>query len=137
MNYLTIFGLLIISLSSSAEEKPYTMDSYLPPINVYEFYREDKIRPQKSDFKIKSTIAMSNEDGNRAVLVSIENLSSGRRILEPEQIVVMYANGDVTKLSSLPKKITVDGGASVNMTIELGYNIYPIISVLTSNNLKQ
>lgn len=80
---------------------------------------------------------MSNEEGNRAVLVSIENLSSGRRILEPEQIVVMYANGDVTRLSSLPKKLTVNGGASINITIELGYNIYPIISVLTSNNLKQ
>ncbi|KID55909.1 hypothetical protein JF50_16340 [Pseudoalteromonas luteoviolacea] len=134
MKYLLSSTLLFISLSVLSKEKPYSIDSYLPQISLNEFYKEDNIRPKKSDFKINSTLAMSTEDGNRAVLVNIENLSSGRRILEPEQVIVLYASGEVQTLTSLPKKVIVDGYEAVNLTIELGHNIYPVISVLTTNN---
>ncbi|MDK1288047.1 hypothetical protein [Pseudoalteromonas umbrosa] len=135
MKSLLLVTLLLISPILSAKEKPYTIDSYLPQININQFYQEEQIKPNKSDFIVRSSLAMSNEDGSRAVLINIENLSSGRRILEPEQLIVLFANGDVEILTSLPRKTTVAGESSVNITIELGYNMYPVISVLASNNI--
>ncbi|KZN48893.1 hypothetical protein L1077_25470 [Pseudoalteromonas luteoviolacea] len=135
MKPLLLATLLLISPILFAKEKPYTVDSYLPQIDINQFYQEEQIKPNKSDFIVRSSLAMSNEDGSRAVLINIENLSSGRRILEPEQLIVLFANGDVQTLTSLPRKTTVAGQSKVNITIELGYNMYPVISVLTSNNI--
>ncbi|AOT10748.1 hypothetical protein [Pseudoalteromonas luteoviolacea] len=136
MKYLLYLTLLMISTSALSKEKPYSIDTYLPQINLNEFYNQDKIRPKNSDFKINSTLAMSTDEGNRAVLINISNLSSGRRILEPEQIMVLYANGQAHLLTALPKKIILDGYQAVNLTLELGHNIYPVISVLTTNNIQ-
>ncbi|OCQ18294.1 hypothetical protein A7985_24100 [Pseudoalteromonas luteoviolacea] len=132
-----LIPLVILSGVANAKiEKPFTIDNTQIYTDTSLFYSDENIRPQNSDFKVKSAITMSNEDGQRAVLLSIENLASGRRILEPHHLMATYADGSAKVLSSLPKKLSFKGGETINITVSLGNNLYPVISLVTSNNLR-
>ncbi|WP_063381815.1 hypothetical protein [Pseudoalteromonas luteoviolacea] len=127
---------MLAGLAQAKTDKPFTIDNTQIYTDTTLFYSDKNIRPQNSDFKVKSAITMSNEDGERAVLLSVENLSSGRRILEPHHLMVTYADGTAKVLHSLPDKLSFKGGETINITVNLGSSLYPIISLVTSNNLQ-
>ncbi|WP_046005200.1 hypothetical protein [Pseudoalteromonas rubra] len=127
--------LMMVSATTAAKElKPYRFDTMQMNLDSLLFDRPERIKPAKSDFKVTRSIAMSNDDGYRAVLLSIENLSSGRRILEPEQLMVIYADGAAQQVSALPHKVVLEGYEQRNFTLELGANDYPVIAVVSANS---
>ncbi|TQF67306.1 hypothetical protein [Pseudoalteromonas luteoviolacea] len=129
--------LLLSSVAYANNDKPFTIDNTQIYTDSSLFYSEKDIRPVGSDFKVKTAITMSNEEGERAALLSIENLSSGRRTLEPHHLMVTYADGSAKVLSNLPEKLSFKAGETINITVNLGKNLYPVISVLTSNNINR
>ncbi|MCO7187627.1 MULTISPECIES: hypothetical protein [unclassified Pseudoalteromonas] len=132
---LAIATLMVVSACVAAkEQKPYRFDTMQMTLDTLLFDRNDRIRPAKSDFKVNRSVAMSNDDGYRAVLLNLENLSSGRRILEPEQLMVIYADGTAQQVSALPHKVMLEGYEKRNFTLELGANDYPVVAVVTANN---
>ncbi|WP_125718079.1 hypothetical protein [Pseudoalteromonas rubra] len=132
---LLMWVLMMVSATTAAKElKPYRFDTMQMSLDSLLFDRSERIKPAKSDFKVTRSIAMSNDDGYRAVLLSIENLSSGRRILEPEQLMVIYADGAAQQVSALPHKVVLEGYEQRNFTLELGTNDYPVIAVVSANN---
>ncbi|QPB86073.1 hypothetical protein CWC22_024055 [Pseudoalteromonas rubra] len=127
--------MMVVSVSAIADDlKPYRFDSMQMKLGALFFDRADRMRPAKSDFKVNRSVAMSNDDGHRAVILSLENLSSGRRILEPEQLMVIYADGTALRVNALPKKILLEGYEKRNFTLELGENDYPVVAVVAANN---
>ncbi|MCG7559991.1 MULTISPECIES: hypothetical protein [Pseudoalteromonas] len=127
--------MMVVSVSAIADDlKPYRFDSMQMNLGALFFDRADRMRPAKSDFKVNRSVAMSNDDGHRAVILSLENLSSGRRILEPEQLMVIYADGTALRVNALPKKILLEGYEKRNFTLELGENDYPVVAVVAANN---
>ncbi|MCG7535443.1 hypothetical protein [Pseudoalteromonas sp. OOF1S-7] len=125
----------MVSATSIAKElKPYRFDTMQVNLDALLFDRTDRIKPAKSDFKVTRSIAMSNDDGYRAVLLSLENLSSGRRILEPEQLMVVYADGTALQVSALPHKVVLEGYEKRSFTLELGANDYPVVAIVSANN---
>ncbi|RZM80694.1 hypothetical protein C3B51_11550 [Pseudoalteromonas rubra] len=132
---LLMWVLMVVSATTAAKElKPYRFDTMQMNLDSLLFDRPERIKPAKSDFKVTRSVAMSNDDGYRAVLLSIENLSSGRRILEPEQLMVIYADGAAQQVSALPHKVVLEGYEQRNFTLELGANDYPVIAVVSANN---
>ena len=127
--------LLLSSIANATIEKPFTIDNTQIYTDYSLFYNEKDMRPVVSDFKITSAITMSNEHGQRAALLNIKNLSSGSRTLEPHHLMVTYADGSSKVLTSLPNKLRFKGEETINLTVNLGKNLYPVISVLTSNNM--
>ncbi|WP_125783869.1 hypothetical protein [Pseudoalteromonas rubra] len=132
---LLMWVLMVVSATTAAKElKPYRFDTMQMNLDSLLFDRPERIKPAKSDFKVTRSVAMSNDDGYRAVLLSIENLSSGRRILEPEQLMVIYADGAAQLVSALPHKVVLEGYEQRNFTLELGVNDYPVIAVVSANS---
>ncbi|KAF7782039.1 hypothetical protein PRUB_b1442 [Pseudoalteromonas rubra] len=127
--------MMLVSVSAVADDlKPYRFDSMQMNLGALFFDRADRMKPAKSDFKVNRSVAMSNDDGHRAVILSLENLSSGRRILEPEQLMVIYADGTALRVNALPEKILLEGYEKRNFTLELGVNDYPVVAVVAANN---
>ncbi|KNC65513.1 hypothetical protein AC626_22645 [Pseudoalteromonas rubra] len=69
--------MMMVSVSANANDlKPYRFDSMQMNLGALFFDRADRMKPAKSDFKVNRSVAMSNDDGHRAVILSLENLSS-------------------------------------------------------------
>ena len=56
------------------------------------FCEEDILNIKRNDFKLIDYELMSSESGERYALVSIKNMSSGRRILKKENLVAIFSN---------------------------------------------
>ena len=104
-----------------------------PAMSVSDLYFPDSedIQPDKSDFKILSTILLSSKSGKRVATITFKNMSSGQRILTSKQILAVFANGH--KKSPLTIKQTFSGNQKISLKLNFGLSNFPILAVYTRN----
>ena len=97
------------------------------------FCEDEILDIERNDFKLIDYQLMSSESGERYALVSIKNTSSGQRILRKENIVAIFAN--CTSLYPQEIEETLAGNETLTKKIYFGKNKFPIIKVITGNEI--
>lgn len=127
--------LLAFQNPSYAEDYPQneilTIDESIPDTVNLEFSNEDDFVPKISEFKILSSILMSNLSGERWAAVTIKNLSSHQRLFNKEHIIAIFANGD--KRNPIQAKHKFSGQEKTTITINFGESKFPILRVSVRN----
>jgi hypothetical protein len=96
------------------------------------FPNDDNIHPKTSDFTVVSCILMSGVNGERWATITIANTSTGQRLLDKEQLLVLFANGD-RQHPMLAKKV-FKGKEKLSLNVFLGYHKFPALSVYSSRD---
>ncbi|MEJ2619180.1 MAG: hypothetical protein P8163_02715 [Candidatus Thiodiazotropha sp.] len=127
--------LLLLSLSAYAGDIPenevLTIDDPIPGSLYLEFSDADDLQPKIGDFKILSSLFMSNQLGERWATLTIQNQSSSQRLLDRQYIVALFANGE--KRHPLHIEHTFYGKEQITMTISFGKSKYPILRTEVRN----
>jgi len=85
----------------------------------------ERLKPKKNDFELLHFAPMSNQIGERWVLITVRNKATGRRILKSEHIVATFVNGKQAYPVVIEK--SVDGGEDFSDTIFFGVSKFPIV----------
>ena len=129
-----IFIFAFISpLISFAGEKNVNKDNILlfdentPRQDTFSFDIEEseRLKPRANDFELIHYAPMSNKKGERWVLITVKNTSTGRRFLKSEHIVATFVNEEQINPRDLNE--SVDGGDVSSKTIFFGVTKFPII----------
>ncbi len=136
--FLFIFIIPIISFASEkygegSKDKDVTEDNLLlfdentPRFGNFSFDIDEakQLKPKKNDFKMLHFAPMSNKLGERWVLITVKNMSTGRRFLKSEYIVATFVNGEQGNPVNLEE--SVDGGEIFSKTIFFGISKFPIV----------
>lgn len=127
--------LLLPSLAVSAET--YTRDEILTidePVSEslnLEFSDADELVAKMGEFKVLSTILMSNLSGERWATVTIKNVSSHQRLLDREHIIAIFADGE--KRYPVQAEHKFSGNEEVTMIISFGKSKFPILGLSVRN----
>ena len=95
------------------------------------FLDQDDVLPDKSQIRILSYFLLSSKSGERWATVTFENLSSGQRILEKDDITAIFANGEKKPPINLKQKFS--GNQKITLNLNFGVNKFPILSLYTRN----
>ncbi len=93
------------------------------------FCDEEFRKPSRNDFEIIDYDVMNSEIGQRFVLVSIRNNSTGQRILSNKDLLGIFANCKARFPETFKKKLS--GGETVTQTLSFGVNRFPIIKLVS------
>ncbi|MBW9259768.1 MAG: hypothetical protein K1566_06660 [Candidatus Thiodiazotropha sp. (ex. Lucinisca nassula)] len=132
-----IFSLLLLmfSLAIQAEEVPenevLTFDDPVPGSLYLEFTDADDLLPKIGDFKIISSLFMSNQLGERWATLTILNQSSSQRLLDRHYIVALFADGE--KRHPIDIEHTFYGKEQITLTINFGKSKFPILRTEVRN----
>lgn len=121
-------------VAEECNEEVFQYDQALPEFSSMPFYRDKKLSspgPERSDFVIVRQVLMSNCKGRRMAVVSIKNIATGRRFLQREHIVAVFANGFMG-VPHMQDKV-LRGGEELNFTIDFGVYRFPILYLATVN----
>ncbi len=128
------FLLLVFQHISYAESysqgEALTIDETIPETVNLEFSDASDLSPKIGEFKILSSILMSNLSGERWATVTMKNLSSGQRILDKEHVVAIFANGEKRNPSQAEYRFS--GQEEITMIINFGKSKFPILRVRVS-----
>ena len=69
------------------------VDQSIVNSQVIQFRNDDRIYPEKSQFEIIHALTMSNEQGERWATITLQNMAGGRRILESNHLLALFADG--------------------------------------------
>ncbi len=109
------------------EENLILFNENTPKFDKFPFDIDEskRLKPKANDFELVDFASMSNKIGERWVLITVKNISSGRRFLRSEYIVATFANAEQAN----PKGIneSVGPGKIFSKTIYLGINKFPIL----------
>ncbi len=86
-----------------------------------------RLKPKKNDFELVRFAPMSNKIGERWVLITVKNTSSGRRFLKSEYIVATFANAEQANPVEINE--SVDPGNTFTKTIFFGVNKFPVLTL--------
>ena len=133
--YISTLILFLFSVTVYADntdaDNVLTIDK--PSISQTDLYfpETEHIQPDKSDFKIISSILLSSKSGKRTATVTFKNTSSGQRIMTNKDVLAVFANGQ--KKSPLTFKQKFSGKQKLSLNLNFGSSTYPILSVYTLN----
>lgn len=130
--------LLCLLIFTGALANPHDTDSgkdrnlrFDPPLNpnikALHFDIKEILNPKPNDFELTEAAPMSNELGERWVLITLFNTASGQRLLKNENIVVTFANGDQSYAKELDE--TLKAKESLTKAVFFGRHRFPIIRV--------
>jgi len=97
------------------------------PINQLRFEKSDRLKPTPNDFRLIEVAFMSNNIGERWVIVTIENTSSGKRLLKNDHIIATLANGEQSQAFGVDD--TLEGGEILTKAVHFGDHKFPIVQV--------
>ncbi|MCG8038310.1 MAG: hypothetical protein JAZ19_14860, partial [Candidatus Thiodiazotropha taylori] len=127
--------LLIFALTIQAEEIPenevLTFDDPIPGSLYLEFPDADHLQPKKGDFKVISSLFMSNQLGERWATLTLLNQSSSQRLLDRHYIVALFADGE--KRHPIDIEHTFYGKEQITLTINFGKSKFPILRTEVRN----
>ncbi|MBV2092912.1 MAG: hypothetical protein KUF72_18685 [Candidatus Thiodiazotropha sp. (ex Ctena orbiculata)] len=127
--------LLMLSLAVQSEEIPenevLTFDDPIPGSLYLEFADADDLLPKIGDFKIISSLFMSNQLGERWATLTILNQSSSQRLLDRHYIVALFADGE--KRNPIDIEHTFYGKEQITLTINFGKSKFPILRTEVRN----
>lgn len=108
-----------------------TIDESTPETINLEFSNTNKLEPKIGEFKILSSILMSNLSGERWVTVTIKNISSHQRLLDKEHIIAIFANGE--RRNPIKTEHKFSGQEETTIIISFGKSKFPILRVKVRN----
>lgn len=122
---------VFLSCNSFASDEVISVDRSLNTHIELAFPNDDNIRPELSEFEVTSQVLMSNAKGERWAVVTLKNLSSGRRTLNHKQVMAITAQGN--RLSPHSFNQVFDGLETISLTIAFGQQKFPLLAVYTRN----
>lgn len=129
--------LCVFSVALSANDEVLTLDAVSVPTQILTFDNEAKRYPEQSEFAVLHAVAMSSESGKRMAVVTVQNQASGSRILQADQLMALFADGQRVSPRKFPRGIKLEDGEQRTLTIDFGNYIYPILAVYSSVELVQ
>ena len=117
----------IISFAEEVDDDRLLLFDDTPRFEYLSFDIEesDRLKPKENDFELLHFAPMSNEIGERWVLITVKNTSTGSRFLKSEHIVATFANEEQRNPQGVSESI--DGGQILSKTIYFGVNKFPIV----------
>ena len=91
----------------------------------FDIDESNRLKPKANDFELLHFAPMSNKIGERWVLITVKNTSTGHRLLKSEHIVATFANEEQRNPKGLNESI--DGGQIFSKAIYFGVNKFPIV----------
>ncbi|WP_395341264.1 hypothetical protein PN836_018820 [Ningiella sp. W23] len=122
LTYLFLFPCFAL-----ANQETLSIDTPLPSEFELVFPNDTNLQPEESEFRVLDFVLMSNEKGERWVVVTLKNEASGRRTFNHKHIMGLLADG--TRLH--PRKISQSFVAkeSLSVIIDFGPNKFPLLRV--------
>ncbi|BCD95932.1 hypothetical protein [Marinagarivorans cellulosilyticus] len=129
-------SLAMLSQTAFSSEVVNTLSFEVTPHKNSQLHcqNDDNIKPEKSDFELVDYTAMSSEIGERVILVTLKNRSTGQRIFNHKQVIAIL--GDCTRKHPQAIEQKFAGGEIITTQLHFGYSKYPLLKLLTSDNLK-
>lgn len=132
---IMLLALLAFHSNSNAEiysqDEILTIDKSLPGSINLEFSNASNLEPKIGEFKVLSSILMSNTTGERWATVTMKNQSSNQRLLDREHIIAIFANGE--KRNPIQAKYKFSGAEEITIIINFGKSKFPILRVSIRN----
>jgi len=124
---ITIFISPVISFAEEVDGDRLLLFDDTPRFDnlSFDIDESDRLKPKANDFELLHFAPMSNEIGERWVLITVKNTSTGSRFLKSEYIVATFANEEQRNPRGLNESI--DGGQIISKTIFFGVNKFPIV----------
>ncbi|TMO73497.1 hypothetical protein CWC17_10760 [Pseudoalteromonas sp. S3785] len=116
----------------AAQNNVLNVDRAIPNSMQLSFPNDNNITPKKSDFSIVNYVLMSNEIGERWAVITLTNLASGKRELNQEHLLALFADGN--RLTPSEFKLGFNGNQTQSVTISFAEHKFPILSVYSSND---
>jgi len=132
IKYIIPLLLLIPSLAKAEVEEVLSVDRSVEKNIQLSFPNDRNIKPKQSDFEILNYVLMSNELGERWVVVTLTNASTGSREFGHQHLLGLFADG--SRMSPLPYKLNFKGQETQSITVSFGVHKFPILSIYTSNS---
>ena len=107
-----------------------TIDNPPAQLEDLSFPETESIQPDKSDFKIKSIILLSNTSGERHATVTFENTANGQRILTSDHVLAIFADGQKVSPKNLKHKFSRK--QQITLNLNFGVRKFPILTVYTN-----
>lgn len=127
--YFIFFSPIIFS-SEVNRHNVFSVDRPFANKNLFPFYKRSDKEPKISEFEIVNQIFLSNANGERQAVVTLNNPASSLRTLLSEHIVAVFANGE----KHFPKavKINILANETVTYTLDFGAHQFPIMYLYTN-----
>ncbi|MDP5149110.1 hypothetical protein [Rheinheimera baltica] len=119
--------LFACSFGAYANEDVLSVDTIVSNSFDLVFPNELNIQPEQSDFKVNNFILMSNEAGERWVVVTMSNTSSGRRSLTHKHLMAIVADGQ--RIAPIEFIQSFKANETLTLTINFGMSKFPLLSV--------
>ncbi|TMO82035.1 hypothetical protein CWC16_02095 [Pseudoalteromonas sp. S3776] len=116
----------------AAQNNVLNVDRAIPNSMQLSFPNDNNITPKKSDFSIVNYVLMSNEIGERWAVITLTNLASGKRELNQDHLLALFADG--SRLTPSEFKLGFNGNQTQSVTISFAEHKFPILSVYSSND---
>ena len=130
MHKFLVLVFILLSFSIYADETETLIVDRVIANNLELAFPNDKnIKPKSSDFELINYVIMSNELGERWAVITLNNTSTGSRVLENEHLMALFANGKRT--SPLEFKLSFAANETQSITVSFGHNKFPILSINT------
>jgi len=126
-----LFLLVLCANVFAAQNNVLNIDRAIPNSMQLSFPNDNNIAPKKSDFTILNYVLMSNEEGERWAVITLTNLASGKRELNQEHLLALFADGSRQTPSEF--KLGFNGNQTQSVTVSFAEYKFPILSVYSSN----
>ncbi|WP_425355970.1 hypothetical protein [Pseudoalteromonas undina] len=127
-----LFLLILCANVFAAQNNVLNVDRAIPNSMQLSFPNDNNITPKKSDFSIVSYVLMSNEEGERWAVITLTNLASGKRELNQDHLLALFADG--SRLTPNEFKLGFNGNQTQSVTVSFAEYKFPILSVYSSND---
>lgn len=129
-----ISTLIFLSFSIYADETgTLKVDTVISSNLELAFPNDKNIKPKPSDFELINYVIMSNDFGERWAVITLNNTSTGSRILVNEHLIALFANGKRT--SPLEFKLSFEAKETQSITVSFGENKFPILAINTETEI--
>ena len=126
------FLLILCANVFAAQNNVLNVDRAIPNSMHLSFPNDNNMTPKKSDFSILNYVLMSNEEGERWAVITLTNLASGKRELNQEHLLALFADG--SRLTPSDFKLGFNGDQTQSVTVSFAEHKFPILSVYSSND---
>ncbi|MDO6463005.1 hypothetical protein Q4513_02320 [Pseudoalteromonas carrageenovora] len=126
------FLLVLCANVFAAQNNVLNVDRAIPKSMHLSFPNDNNITPKKSDFSILNYVLMSNEEGERWAVITLTNLASGKRELNQEHILALFADG--SRLTPSEFKLGFNSDQTQSVTVSFAEHKFPVLSVYSSND---
>ena len=128
IGFITSFSpLTALADEFSRKDTVLHFDQPQVPLNSLEFDIDEELLPVPNDFRIIEASYLSNDMGERWVIITFENTSSGQRFLKNEAIVATFADGYQAYEVNLDE--TIKGNQRLTKAVLFGIHKFPVLKV--------